>query len=179
MKGSNVIRMSNCEVATYCRPAAATGLSPYLVSSDYQASLGVREGMVAMARELSPGESPSPGSLCLVWVHGARYLLRVVSLTPETAVLEDDAACKTFDVDDARVEVQALVVHVCACDTRGGVCQPVRFEAGASAVRRKARRRNKLAPVIHMGAWLGSHRAPSATCYSLKGKRHEGRTGFH
>ena len=85
-------------------------LHTYLVTTKNFADIGIHFGMFAVARMLTERQRPAPGSLCLGWIDGERYLLRLVSRSAACVLLDDGQDRETFHLSE--VNFEAVVMYV-------------------------------------------------------------------
>lgn len=86
-------------------------LTNYLVNTENFAPLGIFFGMLVVAHALLDEQQPALGSLCLAWIQGDRYLLRLDCLTDESVRLYDGSVCKEFGREEVRFESSVLYAH--------------------------------------------------------------------
>lgn len=117
----NLILFPGCFVKDYCESEEG-GLVPYYCNDDYDASLGVRRGMVILTRDYR-GEELT-GQLCLLRVQEELYMKRVRQ-TDEGFYISDDTAEILFGGEEDEVEILRVAVYACSCDMLKSNCTPV------------------------------------------------------
>ncbi|MFL6283553.1 MAG: hypothetical protein ACJ74Q_10480 [Pyrinomonadaceae bacterium] len=122
----NLVTFPGCHVADYCVPMAAPcgSILPFYINSPNMKGSGLHFGKVLVCRQLEREEAPPPACVCLAWIQGERYVIRLRTARGGYW-LADDTAEKYFERDEVRVEAVAL--YVCSCDLMGKTCSPRHF----------------------------------------------------